>query len=840
MLAYIQDSYHTDSSAGGDTVARQLGSMEDKLDTILISLLTILPRLDKIDNEVQNIKDGQTVLKRRIKAVDATMAEHSAMVIASANETKVHLSREVLKLYEKLSKDNDNLSSQSNALTRKVNSLSTQTQSLTSSVDTLASNTGTLTTRVDLVASRMDGVTSAVGSLGERTDTLTTTTSSLVSSTEGLTTKVNFLDTQVYTLTSEVKIVSSDVKYLNSTVVSLESHTNNLTTTVTSLLFSNRALTSTLHYTTTTLTNTVSTLNFQVGNLYEKLSEATNNLSSQSHALTIKVGFLSTQTQSLTSSVDTLSSNTGTLTTRVDLVASQMDGLTCAFTDSPLSIQVQNLTSLAGMANDMLQDIRQDQTLSLIVDKIPYNVKSSSSCMQLSEDYPMANSGYYWMIDQTGSPVSTYCFINSELNPASSCQQLAQDHPYGESDYYWVKDDNGTAINTDCIITSQLNPASSCQQLAQDHPYGESDYYWVKDDNGTAINTDCIITSQLNPASSCQQLAQDHPFGESDFYWVKDENGTAINTDCIITSELNPASSCQQLARDHPHAASGYYWVIDEGTAINTDCIINSELNPASSCQQLAQDHPHAASDYYWVSNGTTQPVRVYCDMDQHCCNSTGGWVRVANIDMTDTNQQCPPGFNLRTDIRSCNRSESNIGCTPITFPSHGIEYRQVCGRIRAYQYWDTLAFWPYYLHRSITIEDRYVYGMSLTHGRHPRQHIWTFASARSEYYSHQVACPCTRTNQPYPGPVPPFIGDDYFCDTAITATQRYSNNVVYADDPLWDGQGCGPTSTCCSFNRPPWFCKQLPQATTDDLELRVCGDRYRKTPFDQIEIFIH
>ena len=38
VLAYIQDSYHTDSSAGGDTVARQLESMEDKLDTILISL----------------------------------------------------------------------------------------------------------------------------------------------------------------------------------------------------------------------------------------------------------------------------------------------------------------------------------------------------------------------------------------------------------------------------------------------------------------------------------------------------------------------------------------------------------------------------------------------------------------------------------------------------------------------------------------------------------------------------------------------------------------------------------------------------------------------------------
>ena len=380
-----------------------------------------------------------------------------------------------------------------------------------------------------------------------------------------------------------------------------------------------------------------------------------------------------------------------------------------------LEPRLNKIESELQMVKDMLQDIRHAQTLSSIIDKTPYN-ELTSSCMQLFEDYPMARSGYYWM---TGSPVSTYCIINSQLNPASSCQQLARDHPYGESGYYWVIDENGTAINTDCII--------------------------------------------------------------------------------------------------------------------------NSELNPASSCQQLARDHPHAASDYYWVSNGAMQPVRVYCDMDQHDCNPTGGWVRVANIDMTDPNQQCPPGFKNRTDVRSCDRSDTGLGCTPITFPSHGIEYRQVCGRIRAYQYWTTHAFLPYYYNRlSYTIEDIYVYGMSLTHGRHPRQHIWTFASAYSEYYSNFFACPCTRTNQSYTGAVPPFIGEDYFCDTAVTATQRYSNTVVYADDPLWDGQGCGPTSTCCSFNRPPWFCKQLPQPTTDDLELRVCGTKnLRSTPFDQIEIYI-
>ena len=41
----------------------------------------------------------------------------------------------------------------------------------------------------------------------------------------------------------------------------------------------------------------------------------------------------------------------------------------------------------------------------------------------------------------------------------------------------------------------------------------------------------------------------------------------------------------------------------------------------------------------------------------------------------------------------------------------------------------------------------------------------------------------------------------------------------------MWDGAGCGPLNTCCSFNDPPWFYKQLPQPTTDDVEMRVCRD---------------
>ena len=133
-------------------------------------------------------------------------------------------------------------------------------------------------------------------------------------------------------------------------------------------------------------------------------------------------------------------------------------------------------------------------------------------------------------------------------------------------------------------------------------------------------------------------------------------------------------------------------------------------------------------------------------------------------------------------------------------------------------------AFIPYYGHQSRTIDHVYVDGVSLTYGHSPRQHIWTFANAIDETgpIFDIYRCPCSQ-NDTYTGIVPPFIGNDYFCDTG----SRYSfEERWYTEDPLWDGEGCGGSSTCCEFNNPPWFCRELPQPTTDDIELRLCSDQ--------------
>ena len=128
------------------------------------------------------------------------------------------------------------------------------------------------------------------------------------------------------------------------------------------------------------------------------------------------------------------------------------------------------------------------------------------------------------------------------------------------------------------------------------------------------------------------------------------------------------------------------------------------------------------------------------------------------------------------------------------------------------------------------TLEQTYVDGVSLTHGAPgSRQHIWTFAAAAYETasaFNPNSNCPCTNTEEDWPLEVYSYIGNNYFCATGNPGPGFTTDSIVYADDPLWDGEGCGPTNACCQFNNPPWFCTTLPQPTTDDIEMRLCSNQ--------------
>ena len=60
--------------------------------------------------------------------------------------------------------------------------------------------------------------------------------------------------------------------------------------------------------------------------------------------------------------------------------------------------------------------------------------------------------------------------------------------------------------------------------------------------------------------------------------------------------------------------------------------------------------------------------------------------------------------------------------------------------------------------------------------------------------------------------------------------------------DPLWDGQGCGFSSMCCTVNSPPWFNVVLHSPTTDNIEVRICGDEgigNEDTPIQFMELYV-
>ena len=156
----------------------------------------------------------------------------------------------------------------------------------------------------------------------------------------------------------------------------------------------------------------------------------------------------------------------------------------------------------------------------------------------------------------------------------------------------------------------------------------------------------------------------------------------------------------------------------------------------AESCQQLAIARPDIDSGYYWVK-GASLPTEVYCDMDVDF-DEEDGWMRVADVDMSNTSSQCPSGLQLVTSPqRLCKRPFTTGGCSSVTFTTHGVKYGKVCGKVIGVQYYSTDAFHPFSAHQQYTIDNQYVDGVSLTHGSNPRKHIWTFAAAVDEILAH-------------------------------------------------------------------------------------------------------
>ena len=205
---------------------------------------------------------------------------------------------------------------------------------------------------------------------------------------------------------------------------------------------------------------------------------------------------------------------------------------------------------------------------------------------------------------------------------------------------------------------------------------------------------------------------------------------------------------------------------------------------------------------------------------------------------MSDPSQQCPSVWQeITTPHRVCGRRSTSPSCEGLTYSTGSEHYDQVCGRIIGYQLNTPDAFGT---GSSQSIDSYYMDGLSVTHGS-PRQHIWSFVGGLDEV-TPPFACPCVNGSTTRDR-IPSFVGQNYFCESGITQYSDGINGPLFSNgDPLWDGQGCGPTSSCCTFNSPPWFNVQLSSPTTDDIEVRICGDEGiggEDTPIQLIELYV-
>ena len=255
------------------------------------------------------------------------------------------------------------------------------------------------------------------------------------------------------------------------------------------------------------------------------------------------------------------------------------------------------------------------------------------------------------------------------------------------------------------------------------------------------------------------------------------------------------------------------------------------------SCQEILRCFPMAQTGNYQIHLLNGSMVEVFCNMDGTNCGGKGGWTRVAYVNMTKSGATCPPGLVQKTFSGQTLCSRTQTGCTSTMFSTFSLNYCEVCGQIRGYQFGTPEAFARSIIITSLTIDSQYLDGVSITHGSSPRKHIWSFPGGATQVRTDRFGCTCNSMNLQSP---PPFIGNNWYCESA---TDTLASGVFNPGDVLWDGQQCtGSEGPCCTNSNLPWFNTTLPQNTNEDIELRLCfdeGDTTEGTPLEWIELYI-
>ena len=220
---------------------------------------------------------------------------------------------------------------------------------------------------------------------------------------------------------------------------------------------------------------------------------------------------------------------------------------------------------------------------------------------------------------------------------------------------------------------------------------------------------------------------------------------------------------------------------------------------------------PFPAGMYMIQSSSAIGPIQVYCSTSiAFSCNGVlGQWRRVAFLNASSANPlQCPGDLQVRnSDPPSCVHAGASSGCSAVDYETNGMEYSQVCGRVHGRYSLTPDGFLKIGRPQDVSIEGNYVDGVSLTYGRNPRNHIWTFTATIDSSVNDCSEC----------GNKPDFVMNDYSCELVRKCP---GDTRVCSSDVLWDGE-----SQCVGGER---FSVVLEMPTTADIEMRVCRDQGR------------
>ena len=309
-------------------------------------------------------------------------------------------------------------------------------------------------------------------------------------------------------------------------------------------------------------------------------------------------------------------------------------------------------------------------------------------------------------------------------------------------------------------------------------------YTTVNSSNKIALtfDTQCVTacTGSTNEETSTDQL-------------TSQLINSTINNTQVIKQIVEQVNNLANTLRNTTSTVNQILQLVEELTERHSE---HNDISPLpTSCQNIKRRSPNSTSGVYLiVDESTTSTSYVYCHMKK-LCGSDEGWTRIAYLEMSNPSQSCPSGFRLYKSggVRACGRPVSSGGShASVKFPSNGITYSEVCGRVVGYAYYSPDAVDR--LHEKShhnDINSFYVYGVSITHGT-PRKHIWTLMAGLSEnnnLNNGQHTCPCQQGSQQSTH-VQPFIGNDYFCEAGLS-TNYTGAKVLYTSDPLWDGNQC-------------------------------------------------